>query len=82
MQMEIEHLNEALETLKPSTGTLASVVPASAWDGSGLCWQWRGKCSGNLTDVQFRSLPDSDRMLARVWQQDGPEGWYLLNRGC
>jgi len=81
MQVEIEQLSETLNTLKPSAVALAGVVPASAWDGSGLCWQWRGMSSGQLTDIQFRPLPDSDRMLARVWQQDGPEGWYLLNRG-
>jgi cholesterol oxidase len=80
MQVEIEQVSETLDTLKPSTGALPGVVPASAWDGSGLCWQWRGKHSGQLTDIQFRPLPDSDRMLARVRQHDGPEGWYLLNR--
>jgi hypothetical protein len=79
MQVEIEQLSETLETLKPATVEFSGVVPANAWDGSGLCWQWRGKCSGKLTDMQFRPLPDSDRMLARVGQQDGPEGWYLLS---
>jgi cholesterol oxidase len=85
MRVEIEQVSETLETLKPSAGALPGAVPASAWDGSGLCWQWRGKCSaqlgsGQLTDIQFRPLPDSDRMLARVRQHDGPEGWYLLVR--
>ena len=80
MQVEIEQVSETLKTLKPPAGALPGVIPASAWDGSGLCWQWRGKISGQPTDIQFRPLPDSDRMLARVRQHDGPEGWYLLNR--
>jgi len=80
LQMEIEQVSETLDTLKPSAGALPGVIPVSAWDGSGLCWQWRGTSSEQLTDIQFRPLPDSDRMLARVRQHDGPEGWYLLNR--
>jgi len=80
MRVEIEQVSETLDTMKPPAGALPGVVPASAWDGSGLCWQWRGKSSGQLTDIQFRPLPDSDRMLARVRQHDDSEGWYLLNR--
>jgi cholesterol oxidase len=80
MQVEIEQVSETLETMKPSAGEHPEVVPAGAWDGSGLCWQWRGESTGQLTDIQFRPLPDSDRMLARVRQHDGAEGWYLLNR--
>jgi hypothetical protein len=85
MRVEIEQVSDTLVTLKPSAGAFPGAVPASAWDGSGLCWQWRGKCSaqldsGQLTDIQFRCLPDSDRMLARVRQHDGPEGWYLMVR--
>ena len=80
MQVEIEQVNETLDTLKPSAGALPGVIPARAWDGSGLCWQWRGEISGQPTDIQFRPLPDSDRMLARVRQHDDSEGWYVLNR--
>jgi cholesterol oxidase len=80
LQAEIEQVSETLDTLKPPGGALPGVVPANAWDGSGLCWQWRGESSGQLTDIQFRPLPDSERMLARVRQHDGAEGWYLLNR--
>ncbi len=80
LKAEIEQVSETLETLKPPGGALPGVVPANAWDGSGLCWQWRGESSGQLTDIQFRPLPDSERMLARVRQHDGAEGWYLLNR--
>jgi len=85
MRVEIEQVSETLETLKPSSGALPGAVEANAWDGSGLCWQWRGRCSAQLSseqlaDIQFRSLPDSDRMLARIRQHDGPEGWYLMVR--
>ena len=78
--VEIKQVSKALETMKPSAGAHRGVVPAGAWDGSGLCWQWRGESTGQLTDIQFRPLPDSERMLARVRQHDGAEGWYLLNR--
>ena len=80
MQVDIDKVSETLKTLKPSASTLSGLVPANAWDGSGLCWQWRGDSSGQLTDIQFRPLPESDRMLARVRQHDGAEGWYLLTR--
>gem|GEM_PF-158436 len=80
LQLEIDQFSEVLETLKPPARALPGVVPASAWDGSGLCWQWREKNAVQPTDIQFRPLPDAGGMLARVRQDDGPEGWYLLSR--